>query len=223
MIFDFNYAFSILPALFEATITTVQIALLGYVGAIIIGLFLATARMASIPPLAIFALTIIEFIRNTPLLVQLFLFVYGLPQLGLSLPVLPTAIGVLALHYGTYCAEVYRGGLQAVAKTQWDAAAVLGFTPAKTLFFVILPQVFPVIVPGLANYAISILKSTPYLSVVAVMELLHRAKLIGAEDFRYLEPFTIVGVIFLIISLVASFLLRRLEAYSRARYNSTNW
>jgi polar amino acid transport system permease protein len=118
----------------------------------------------------------------------------------------------LGVHYSAYLAEVYRAGIAAVPRGQWEAASVLGLSRVRTFGSVILPQAVVPMVPALGNYLIAMFKDTPVLSAVTVLEMLQRAKLLGAAEFRYLEPLLLVGVLFLVISLPSAQLLRRLEA-----------
>jgi len=154
---------------------------------------------------------IVEFVRSTPLLIQLYFLYYVLPEYGVVLS--PLAIGILALglHYSCYTAEVYRAGIEAVPTGQWEAARALNLTPRAIWLRIVLPQALPPAVPVLGNYLIAIFKETPLLAAITVMEMLQTAKLIGAESFRYLEPLTITGAVFLLVSLLASFAMRRLE------------
>ncbi len=139
-----------------------------------------------------------------------FLF-YVLPNYGLHLSALQAGILGIALHYACYTAEVYRAGLDAVPRAQWEAVTALNLSPWTAYRDVILPQALRPVLPALGNYLISILKDTPVLSAITVVEIMQRAKNIGSESFRYLEPITLVGVFFLILSLGLAWFVRRLE------------
>jgi len=145
------------------------------------------------------------------LLIQLYFLYFGLPAFGVSASPLLTGILGLGLHYSTYCSEVYRAGIEGVPRGQWEAARALGFRRLDTWRRVVLPQAIPPIVPALGNYLISMFKDSPLLAAITVTELLQTAKIIGAERFRYLEPLTLVGLLFLAVSLVASRGVRWLE------------
>jgi polar amino acid transport system permease protein len=127
--------------------------------------------------------------------------------------------GVLALglHYATYCSEVYRAGLANVSRGQWEASIALNLTPYHTFRDVIIPQAIPPVVPALGNYLVALFKDTPLLSAIAVLELMQTAKIIGSQTFRYTEPITMVGIIFLIFSLVAAGLIKLVENWLNAR------
>ena len=131
----------------------------------------------------------------------------------MTLEALTAGILAIGLHYGTYCSEVYRAGLANVPRGQWEASIALNLSPYHTFRDIILPQAIPPVVPALGNYLVALFKDTPLLSAIAVVELMQSAKMLGSETFRYIEPITLVGVIFLVFSLVAAWLIRRLEAW----------
>src|SRR5690606_26134320 len=125
-----------------------------------------------------------------------FIFYVG-PQFGIRLS--PWVSGMLAigLHYSAYLSEVYRAGIQAVPKGQWEACRALNMSTRDTYMRIVIPQALPPSIPGMGNYLVGIFKDTPMLSVIGVAELMQTANAIGSETYRFLEPFTMVGVIFL--------------------------
>jgi len=208
---DWQFTLEILPKLLQAFGTTIQATLLGTVLALVLGLVWAILRRSGNWVIASAVGAIVEFIRSTPLLVQLYFFFFVMPEVGLAFSPLTTGILALGLHYSTYASEVYRAGIDGVPKGQWEAAIALSMSPWQMWRIVILPQAIPPILPALGNYAIAMSKDTPLLATITVMELLQVAKLIGARTFRYLEPLTLVGLLFLIISLLSSQVIRKLE------------
>ena len=152
-----------------------------------------------------------EFVRDTPLLVQLFFLFYVLPEAGVTLSPLTTGVLGLGLHYSTYTMQVYRAGIEAVPVGQWEAATALNLPRRRTWTAVILPQAIRRVVPALGNYVIAMLKDTPMLMVITVLEMLGRARLFSQEHFQFTEPLTVIGVAFILISYLASLLLRALE------------
>ena len=130
--------------------------------------------------------------------------------------------GVLALgiHYGTYCSEVYRAGLANIPRGQWEASTALNLSGYHTFRDVIIPQAIPPIVPALGNYLVALFKETPLLSAIAVLELMQTAKILGSENFRYTEPITLVGLFFLVFSLVTAALIRQFELWLYRRGGS---
>jgi polar amino acid transport system permease protein len=145
------------------------------------------------------------------LLVQLYFLFYVLPSLGLALSPLTTGILGLGLHYAAYCSEVYRAGIESIPRGQWEAATALNLGRFTTTFKVILPQAIPPVVPALGNYLVAMFKDTPLLSAITVLEMLQQAKILGSESFRYIEPLTLVGLAFLVMSLLAAVAIRALE------------
>ena len=134
-----------------------------------------------------------------------------LPDIGIRLPALLAGVIGLGLHYGTYAAEVYRAGIDNVPRGQWEAAKACNLTPAQTWLHVVLPQAIPPMIPALANYFVAMFKETPLLSAITVLELMNQARSIANTNYRYIEPMTMVGVFFLVISIVSVFGLRWLE------------
>lgn len=214
---NWSFTFDILPRLIGAAGVTLLAALIGYLIAAVLGLGFALAQRSPYRLLTLIVRELVEFIRSTPLILQIFFVFYVGPQFGLRLS--PWVAGMIAigLHYAAYLSEVYRGGLESVDRGQWEAATSLNLSTAHTYRRVILPQALPNAIPGMGNYLVGILKDTPMLSVIGVAELMHTANAIGAETYRFLEPFTLVGLIFLFISLPLAELVRRGEARLRRK------
>lgn len=210
-VWDWAYAIEILPVLALAARTTLEATVLGFVLALVLGLVFAIGRMFGGPWLSMLVGGLVEFVRSTPLLVQLFFLYYVLPQFGITLSAMLTGVIALGVHYGAYCSEVYRAGFVSVPRGQWEAAHALNLSHWTTLRRVIAPQAIPPVVPALGNYLIALFKETPLLSVIAVVDLMQTAKLLGSESFRYTEPITLVGAFFLGFSLVAAALVRSIE------------
>ena len=211
MDWDWSFVREILPTLLEGVKITILATLLGSAVAAVIGLVFALARRSSNRPLAYTTSFLVEFIRGTPLLVQLYFLFYVLPGLGLTLSPLVAGVIGLGLHYGTYTAEVYRAGIDNVARGQWEAAKACNLTAGQTWGYVILPQAIPPMIPALANYFVAMFKETPLLSAITVLELMNQARSVANFNYRYLEPMTLVGVFFLAVSIVAVLALRFLE------------
>lgn len=212
-IFDWAFAWEILPALGSALIITIQATVLGMALAVVLGLVLAMLRRVRSRWISMPVAVLIEFVRSTPLLVQMYFLFYVLPQSGMQLSPLVTGILALGVHYAAYCAEVYRAGIESVPRGQIEAATALNLSPWRTAVGVVLPQAIPPVVPALGNYLVAMFKDTPLLSAITVVELLQQSKIIGSATFRYTEPLTLVGVLFLLLSLVAAWGVRRLEAW----------
>ncbi|WP_033288477.1 ectoine/hydroxyectoine ABC transporter permease subunit EhuD [Amycolatopsis jejuensis] len=211
MSWDWNYLWKVLPSVLDGLLITFEATVLGALVAYVLGLVLAMLRRSRIRLVSRIVWLIIEFVRSTPLLVQLFFLFFVLPQFGLTLSPLAAGVIGLGLHYATYCAEVYRAGIDAVPKGQWEAAVALSLPRARTWFRVILPQAIPRVLPALGNYTISMFKETPLLLAIGVLDLAGAAFEVGSLNFRYVEPLTLAGVLFLVLSYPASLLVRFLE------------
>ncbi|WP_238878970.1 ectoine/hydroxyectoine ABC transporter permease subunit EhuD [Achromobacter xylosoxidans] len=211
-IFDWSFALEILPTLGSALLITIQATVLGMLVAVTLGLALALLRRSRLAVLSLPTAFVIEFVRSTPLLVQMYFLFYVLPLTGVQMSPLATGIVALGLHYATYCAEVYRAGIEAVPRGQLEAARALNMSPWRTAVGVVLPQAIPPVMPALGNYLVAMFKDTPLLSAITVVELLQQSKMIGSTTFRYTEPLTLVGVLFLALSLIAAWGVRGLEA-----------
>jgi polar amino acid transport system permease protein len=214
---DWAFAFEILPALGRAAIVTIEATLVGFVIAALLGLALTLLRITF--PIAAWPISLaVELIRSTPLLIQIFFLYFVMPQFGIVLDAFTTGVLALGLHYGAYCSEVYRAGFENVNRGQWEASIALNLSTWTTLRDIIIPQAIPPIVPALGNYLVALFKETPLLSAIAVLELMQTAKIIGSETFRYTEPITLVGVFFLVMSLVSAGLIRLVERALNRRY-----
>jgi len=206
-----SFAWSILPILGIGLIVTLKAAAVGFAIALVLGLVFALLRRSRVVLVSWPTAFVIEFLRDTPLLVQLFFLYYVLPIYGIVLPAFLTGALALGLQYSAYTSEVYRGGLDAVPRGQWEAAIALNLGRGRTYWDIIIPQAIPRIIPAMGNYLVSMLKETPVLSVVTVVDMLNLANLIGDRTFEYLVPLSLVGLIFLILTLVCSAAIHWLE------------
>lgn len=209
--FDGSFIAEILPELLLGLWITIQATFWGMSLALVLGLLLTICRRSGNKIISWPAANFVEFIRSTPLLVQLYFLFYVLPTFGLRLSPLLTGILALGLHYSSYTSEVYRSGIESIPKGQWEAGLSLNFNRIQLYQKIILPQAIPPIIPALGNYLVAMFKDTPLLSAITVLEVLQRAKLVGSETFRYLEPLTIVGILFLILSLISAYFIKYLE------------
>lgn len=208
---DLPFALSILPQLLLALRVTIQATILGFSVAAVIGLLLALARRSCSRGISWPASALVEFIRSTPLLAQLYFLYFVLPRFGVRLPAFMVGIIGLGLHYGAYTSEVYRAGIDAIARGQWEASIALNFSKVQTWTKIILPQAIPPMIPALGNYLIGMFKDTALLSAITIVELLMRAKIISSQNFRPLESFTLVGILFFLLSYPSAIIIRRME------------
>jgi len=211
MVWDWAFVWSILPELATGVVVTIQATVVGTILAAIVGLLIAMAqrsrnRLIS-RPVQFFA----SFVRGTPLLVQLYFLFFVLPDIGILLSPLAAGVIGIGLHYSTYMSEVYRAGIDNISKGQWEAARACNLSERQTWIHVIVPQAIPPMIPALGNYVVMMLKETPYLSAITVYELMNAARGVANSYYRYFEPITLVGLFFLIITVPAVIILRRLE------------
>lgn len=213
---DFTFEV-VIPALLAAVPVTIEATVLSFLLAIALGLPLMLLRTSRYKWIAWPTGEFIELIRSTPLLVQIFFVFFILPNVGIVLPPLTSGIIAIGIYNAALCSEVFRAGLQAVPRGQWEAATALNLSTYRTLRDVIVPQSLPPIVPALGNYLIVIFKETPLLSFVAVGEMMRAAKLIGSQYYRFTEAVTLAGIFFLVMSLVSAFLVSLVDRYVRSR------
>ncbi|GAB2991087.1 ectoine/hydroxyectoine ABC transporter permease subunit EhuD [Amycolatopsis acidiphila] len=212
MEWDWDNAFESIPLLLKGLLVTVELTLLGSAVAYVLGLVLALLRRGRIPVVSQVVFLFVELVRSTPLLIQVFVIFYLLwPALDIRPSAFLTGVIALGIHYATYTSEVYRAGIDAVPRGQWEAATALSLPRTRVWTGIILPQAVPRVMPALGNYMISMFKETPLLLAIGVLDVLNRAKEQGAETFRVIEPYTLAGVLFLLISFPSSILVRKLE------------
>ncbi|MCB0169399.1 MAG: ectoine/hydroxyectoine ABC transporter permease subunit EhuD [Anaerolineae bacterium] len=200
-----------MPKLLEGLVVTIEVTFVAFIIAAVVGLLMALGRRSANPWIAQTVGLFIEFIRSTPLLVQLFVFFYILPRYGLRMPAFIVGTIALGVHYGTYTSEIYRAGIDAIDRGQWEAAKALNFSPVRTWVGIVLPQAIPPMIPALGNYLVAMFKESAQLSAITVVELTLTARTIGTQSFRFLEPFTMAGVLYFLISYPSSLVVQRLE------------
>jgi polar amino acid transport system permease protein len=211
MEWSWQVVYEVLPSMLDGLIVTVQASLVGALLAYVIGLFLALLKMSKTWIIAKTSYWVSECIRRTPLLVQLYFLFYVLPDFGIFLSPFVAGVIGLGIHFSTYTSEVYRAGIENVPKGQWEASRALNYNAYQTMRHVILPQAIPPMIPPLANYLITMFKETPLLSAITVVELFNAANIFSNSHYKYLEPMTLVGLFFLIISIPAAYAAMKLE------------
>jgi polar amino acid transport system permease protein len=213
MIWDWSFAIAIFPFLLQGLWVTVQVTLAGMAIALVLGLFVAVVRYSRVPGVSPLFSFFVQFVRGTPLLVQAYFAFYVLPAYGVKFSALITGIIVIGINYSAYTAEVYRAGIQSVPRGQWEAATALSLPVRQRWQYVILPQAVRDVIPALGNYLVQMFKDSAILSAITVFELLSHAQAIGSSSYRYLEPLTLAGLLFMVISYPAAKLIRRLEIH----------
>ena len=215
MNFDFDLVIRSFPLLLMGAGVTVQITALSVGFGLLIGMFVGIARLAKLTPVRLAATVYVDFIRGTPLLVQIFLIYFALPIiLGTRIDPFVAAITACSINSGAYVAEIFRGGIQSIDKGQVEAGRSLGMSWAQTMRYIILPQAFKRIIPPLGNEFIAMLKDSSLVSVIGFEELTRRGQLIIARTYGSFEIWLTVAFIYLLMTLTIS----RLVDYLERRY-----
>jgi len=204
-----------LPAFKEGAIVTLELTAVGLVMGMILGLLAAVARVYGSPWVRRIAIGYIELFRGTPVLVQLFLIYFGLPGLGITLSRMTSAFLAMGLNSGAYQAEYLRGAILAVGEGQMMAGRAIGLSRAKTIRFIILPQALRLVIPAWSNEPISLLKSTAVAFLIAVPDLMARAKAVAAKTYDPVGAYLAVSVVYLLLVIILDGLLKFLERRSK--------
>lgn len=197
---------------------TVELTFVVIILSLIFGLFVALAGMSRWPALHWLVKAYIEVIRGTPLLLQLVYVYYVLPEIGIRLDAFTAGVLALTLNYSAYISEVYRSGIQAIAKGQHDAAAALGMTRGLAMRRIILPQAIRIVVPTLGNYFIGLFKDTSLCAAVSIQELLFTAQVHAALNFQYFTLYTVVAAMYFLVSFPAARFVGYLERVTKRGY-----
>ena len=215
MNFDFDLVTRSFPLLLLGAGVTIQITALSVGFGLVIGVFMGMARLSKMWLIRSFAAVYVDFIRGTPLLVQIFLIYFALPIIiGQRIDPFVAAITACSINSGAYVAEIFRGGIQSIDKGQMEAGRSLGMTWWQTMRFIILPQAFKRVIPPLGNEFIAVLKDSSLVSVIGFEELTRRGQLIIARTYGSFEIWLTVAFIYLVMTLSIS----RLVAYLERRY-----
>lgn len=218
---NLDYMWGLLPVLLSYVPLTLEMATLAMLLALVLACFLAVIRVTRVPVLNGFSLLFISFFRGTPLLVQLFLFYYGLPQLVealVSINGITAAVMGLTLHFSAYMAESIRAAIVGIDRSQTEAALSIGMTQSQLMRRIILPQATRVATPTLMNYFIDIIKATSLAFTLGVTELMGATQKEAASSFLYLEAFLLAAMIYWVIVEILSWGQRRLEIYLNKAY-----
>ncbi|WAG79311.1 cystine ABC transporter permease [Metapseudomonas furukawaii] len=200
------------PFLLKGAVYTVVLSLGGMFFGLLLGFLLALARLYGFTPLRWLAQVYVSFFRGTPLLVQLFMIYYGLPQLGIQLEPLPAALIGFSLNMAAYTSEILRAAIASIDKGQWEAAASIGMSRSQTLVRAILPQAARTALPPLGNSFISLVKDTALAATIQVPELFRQAQLITARTFEIFTLYLAAALIYWVLATVLSHFQTRLEA-----------
>ncbi len=190
---------------------TVLVSALSIVLATIIALFGALARLSRNPWLNGLASLYVSLLRGTPLIVQIFFIYFALPQLGIVLPAIPTGIIALGVNYGAYMTEIFRAGIQAVPRSQTEAAAALGMPDRLVFRRIVMPQAVRIVTPAVGNEFVAMIKDSALVNFIGVQELFWRAEVTGSRDVRALQAFTVAAAFYWIVTIAFTTVQGNLE------------
>lgn len=211
MDFQWSLVWSSVPTLLEGALLTLQLTSIAVFFGIILGTIFGIMRLSK-TPLRYLAAAYIDFIRGTPLLVQIFIIYYGVPTIiKQAVPPYVAAVIALSINSGAYVAEIVRAGIQSIEKGQTEAALSLGMSKTATMTHIILPQAFKRIVPPLGNEFIALLKDSSLVSAIALEELVRKAQIVAGRTFRPFEVWFVVAIMYLIMTVTISQIVRILE------------
>lgn len=214
--------FDAFPLVFKGIGVTAGLTIACFAFALVFGFVWTFLRRIPSKPIQFIVVWTMEFIRSTPPLVQIYFIFYALPMVPvISLTLSPFMSGVLALgiHFSTYISEVYRSGIEGVDEGQWEASRALNFSTLDKWRKIILPQALPPTIPMLGNYLIILFKEVPLASTIGVLGILQLANNYGSKTFNYVEPYTIVALLFLALSYPSAILIKKLEKKMNRRFD----
>lgn len=211
MSLDFSIILPRLPLLLNAALVTIQCSAVAVLFGTLLGIFIGALRVTPIKPLRTITAAYIYIIRGTPLLIQLFLIYFGLPSLGINLSAFASGVIGLSINSSGYMGEIVRGGIEAIPKGQWEAGRVLGLSYGKTMRYIILPQAVRNMLPAFGNEFVTLIKESSLLSTLAISELTMVGQQVRSATYASFETFIAVGLIYLVMTSVTSFLLRMVE------------
>jgi aspartate/glutamate/glutamine transport system permease protein len=191
--------------------TTLEVSLMALVGSFILGAILAVMRLAPFKPLNVLSRIYVEFIRNTPILIQVFFFYFGLPALGIQLtPFISGTLG-LTVYTGAFIAEVIRAGIQSVPHGQMEAGRASGLTYMQTMRYIILPQAVKIVIPALGNQFLNLVKNSAVLAVISGGDLMYQGDIVSSNTFVVFDVYIFVAMFYLLITIPLSIFVNLLE------------
>ncbi|HWO97137.1 MAG TPA: amino acid ABC transporter permease [Bacillus sp. (in: firmicutes)] len=208
---DFSLVSDFVPFMLKATIVTLELSVVSIIVGLVLGLFIALMKISNIKPLEWIADFYIWIIRGTPMLVQLFLVYFGLPQIGIELSPFVSSVIALGMNAAAYIAEIYRGGIMSIPKGQIEAAQSLGMRYTGIMKLIVLPQAFRVSVPALGNQAVMMLKDSSLASLVTVSELMMVSQRYASTNYAFIEFYIAAAVLYLVLTTIFTFILNKIE------------
>ncbi|MFY0545988.1 amino acid ABC transporter permease [Brevibacillus sp. H7] len=208
---DFSLVQQYIPFLLEASLLTLEISVLSIAAGLVLGLAAVLIKLSRLRPLAVIVDFYIWFIRGTPLLVQLFLVYFGLPQIGIELSPFVASVTALGVNAGAYFAEILRGGIVSIPKGQMEAALSLGMSYPTIMRRIILPQAFRVSIPAIGNESITLLKDSSLASLVTLSELMMTSQRFASTNYAFIEFYITAAALYLLMTTMFTFVLRKME------------
>lgn len=213
----FASIFSHMPRFWDALLLTILLAIVSIVGAIVWGLLIVALRMLRQPLISAPLIGYVELIRNTPLLLQIYLVYFGAPLLGLPLSAFLCGVIAIASQHGAFLSEIFRAGVESISKQQWESGAALGMTRRKTMRLVILPQALLKVMPPIGNQLVLVIKDTSLVSAIGILELTLTGKMVVERSGASFEVFVLIALLYLMLTTTFGGLVRIFETYQRAR------
>lgn len=207
-----DYVINIIPQMLTGVGVTMELFALTLLLAVPLGLFLALGRMSSFVLVKKLVAFYVWILRGTPLMLQLFFFYFALPAVGIMLTDFNAAVVAFVLNYAAYFCEIFRSGIGAIPKGQYEAAHTLGMTYFQTMKRIILPQVIRIIIPPLSNETITLVKDTSLVYVLAMNDLMRTTRNLVQRDFNIM-PFLVAGLFYLLATAIFTVLFNKLEKY----------
>lgn len=214
---DFQLVSRLVPQLLEGLELTLLVAVASAIGALLWGLLLTWPRLSSRASVRVPVIGYIELVRNSPLLVQLYLLYFALPMVGVFIPAFWCGVIAIVAQHGAFLCETYRAGIESIGRGQWEAARSIGLRGFKLFRLVILPQALLRVAPALTNQLVILVKDTSLVSAIGVMEMTLMAKISIERSAATFEVFVVVGVLYLILTTLVGLAGRLAESRARAR------
>ena len=205
-----RYMYTLLPSMVDGIIITLEIFFLTLIFSIPLGIIVSIGRLSKIKSLSKITEFYIWVMRGTPLMLQIVFIFFGLPIVGITFDRFTAVFIAFVLNYGAYFGEIFRGGMESIDKGQYEAAKVLGLTPYKTFIRIVLPQMFKIVLPSIANEVVTLVKDTSLVYVVGIGELLRAGKIASNRDVS-LIPLALVGIIYLFLTAILTAIFNKIE------------
>lgn len=205
-----SYIYTLLPSIGDGLVVTLKVFALTLVFSIPLGIIVSILRIWNIKPISRITELYVWVMRGTPLMLQVVFIFFGLPVVGITFDRFTAVIIAFVLNYAAYFGEIFRGGIESIDKGQYEAAKVLGLSSYRTFTRIILPQMFKIVLPSIANEVITLVKDTSLVYIVGIGELLRAGKIASNRDAS-LVPLVLVGVVYLLLTAIFTIVFNKIE------------